>query len=208
VPPALDLIDSNLKPTIMRKAAGISNALPQELVVTPSYRPYYTEENARTVQPIFDRLIVNTRSVFYSSESTGVAPSTLHSKLLYGINWLCENGDSVARLKYTDLRRVISFKRLPHGVNIIVNAQKQMLANLANVTPQAIASASLTDNWMDTFTKWLESAKELDQFDSLAQFGGVVEITPESESALVKLCAQLGCELDLKRSEGCFRVMR
>tara|TARA_R110000868_G_scaffold39869_4_gene138436 strand:- start:13282 stop:13857 length:576 start_codon:yes stop_codon:yes gene_type:complete len=185
----------------------LSNLVPVDIDESASstHRPYYTEFNALAVKPIFDSLIANNKSVFYSASQAGCSNSTLHSKLLYGIKWLCDNDAN--KEAYKDLKKKIFFKKVPAGIQIRFDTTKMMLANLAEVG-KVVREDSANTRWMDTFTSWIGTAKELDVFDSEKILGGRVDINDEAEMALIKVCAQLGCELDCKKSDGTFIVMK
>ncbi len=189
---------------------NINNLTPLPPQQTASvYRPYYTEANSLLIKPIIDELIQNPRSVQYASAQLGCSSATLSNKFIYGIKYLRENGEEAARDKYRLFSAQFSVKRTSIGIQITYKPGGQrMSSNTLATASSTLATAQVAISWMDTFTDWLSRAKELDQFDSELVYGGRVQITETDEQTLIKLCAQIGSELDCQRGEGKFRVMR
>lgn len=169
-----------------------------------TYRPYYSEDNAMSLKSIFDNLISQPSNYFFSAVQAQCSPSTLNSKFLYAIKWLCDNHSE--KEKYRALRERILIRRTGTGVNIVFREERPMLSSILTAT--MVADNTVKLSWFDTFVKWTTTAKEFDVFDSYQVFSGVVEITDSEEQALIKLCAPLGIELDVQKDAGKFKAMR
>lgn len=182
--------------------------LPPQLDSTV-YRPYYTEANSLLVKPIIDGLIESPRSVQYAASQLNCSAATLMNKFIYGIKYLRENGTEQEQEKYRLFSAQFSVKRTKIGIQLTYkpNAVK-LSSSLLATTGKTLAAVSISETWMDTFTEWLGRAKELDTFDSELIYGGRIPLDGPAEHTLIKLCAQIGAELDCNKEEGKFRVMR
>ena len=168
------------------------------------YRPYYNEDNARSLQSLYELVFNDRQSYFISSAQAQCSPSALHNKLLYGIKWLAENGSE--QEKFSTIRKHIVFRRSQDGVTIVWNTVASILNK---VQPQAVAKQTdQTRNWFDQFCDWARTAKDLDVFDSTLVYGGKLDLAESDEVALIKFCAPLGMELEVDRTLGKFRAMR
>ena len=178
----------------------IAAAIQQMSANSTVYRPYHNERCAMLVKPLIDRVLEEETSCFVVAERLGYSAGNLHTRLNSGMKWLIENGPD--RERYKQARMFMSFTRRTDGVTI--NYSK--IGNAAKVLDALIKQAPANDNWMNTFMSWTERAKELDIFDSYEMFNGAIVLTEDDRNSLVRTCAQLGMELELKNDR--FRVMR
>ena len=167
-----------------------------ELAVS-TRRPYYNQRNALSVKGIFDDYLSNPRTLLVPASQGSI--STLYNKVVYGIKWLAEK--SAEGQKYAELRARIGIKPTANG--IVIKAK-------TGVPPvQAVAVADVIGiTWFDRFKEWMASAKAGEMFDSTLFYGGVIQITPDDENALIRICAQANLELEVNQAEGKFRAMR
>jgi hypothetical protein len=179
----------------------VANAITEAGGTNPQ-RPYFTERTANLVQPMLDEIAAAKQSYFISAKSVECSASALHNKLNDGLRWLIHYHPDSAH--YRELRACLKFRRLLHGVEVIYAEPTQY----GTRAMQPIAHSLAKQNYLDTFLAWTQTAKELDVFDSKEHFSGSIPITDEDQTALIKVCASLGIELDLNKANGTFRAMR
>lgn len=168
--------------------------------VNVGYRPYYTEKNGMAVKAIFDDYASNPKSFLIPLQGN-VTLRTLYNRVTYGIKWLAERHHDKA--KYLAIRSSVRIRQTDRGILIV---PRDDAVNYIQANPVSELDVNPI-GWLDKFILWVTDAKPGDIFDSKQYFGGVVTISEQDESSLVKLGAQMSLELEVNK-DGTFRAMR
>lgn len=190
--------DQNINPL------AVSALLPALAASTVAYRPYYSSVHAANMKPVLLKLDADKQSVVINPLAFGISASSLHSKLNDSLAWLVDNDED--KEGFARIRRCFKFGRRVNA--IVVTYQPSKDTGVVSMSEAFTPISGEATGWFNKVIEWLGSASEHEILDSVGRFGGLLKITTEEETGLIKLCASVGAELDMDKVGGKFRIAR